>query len=159
MSEPLAREELLLMARVGHGFLRGPFEPDLVAGPIRALRRKGMVMFSQWAYEGRIWEDDRTTESRRPDQVLALTDLGKSRLPRWGAEREEVMGARFVTAEVPTSLTPDNRDFIADSDAAQPWVLEFIQRFPDYWTHDVQLQGWVGPLPDPPEAVGDRGEA
>jgi len=48
--------------------------------------------------------------------------------------------------DVPIHVLEDGREFIADRDAAErPEIAAFVARFPDYWTRDDRLFGWIGP--------------
>lgn len=54
----------------------------------------------------------------------------------------------FITAEVPTVQMPDGRLVITDEAVMdEPWIMEFIGRFSNYWERDERIQGWISPLP------------
>lgn len=49
-----------------------------------------------------------------------------------------------LTFKVPTTTLPDGRLFISDETMREhPEVLEFVQRFPDYWIRDCDRDGVV----------------
>lgn len=56
---------------------------------------------------------------------------------------------KFVSAEITSVDLPDGRKFITYTACIEnPKVLEFVYRYPAYWTRDVQLDGWVSPTVD-----------
>jgi len=51
-----------------------------------------------------------------------------------------------MTVQVPTRTLPDGRSFISDEDCVRyPWVREFVDRFSNYWTRDLDMCGYVSP--------------
>ena len=54
--------------------------------------------------------------------------------------------SKYQTVEVPIQSLKDGRKFISDQNIAEnPWILDFINRFPNYWTRDYHLNGFVSP--------------
>ena len=50
------------------------------------------------------------------------------------------------TFEVRVYILEDGREFITDRDAAErPEIADFVARYPNYWTRDERLFGWIGP--------------
>lgn len=50
------------------------------------------------------------------------------------------------SAEVPLKQLPDGRKFLSDFDVVeQPHLLDFVSRFSNYWTRDLNRCGWVSP--------------
>ena len=53
------------------------------------------------------------------------------------------------TVAIPLHTLPDGRRFISEQDAIeQPYIIEFIGQFPNYWTYDPVRCGWVSPILD-----------
>ena len=51
---------------------------------------------------------------------------------------------KYISFPIPTTTLHDGRVFITDETVVgHPEVLEFVQRFSNYWTRDELRMGWI----------------